>query len=91
MPDNHLALAIVSTLLCCMPLGIVSIVYASRVKAYMNGNYNEARRASKNAKIWALVSIGSVFGITVLLFLFYLLQTMLALAFFAVFESGGYG
>ena len=58
-PDSYLALAIISTIICCMPLGIVSIVYATKVNSlYADGNYDEAKRASKNAKTWGLVSIG---------------------------------
>ena len=58
-PSNYLALAIVSTILCCLPAGIVSIVYATKVNSeYADGNYEAAERASKNAKTWGLVSIG---------------------------------
>jgi len=57
-PNSHLALAIISTILCCLPLGIVSIVYATKVNSlYEDGNYSEAEKASKNAKTWGLVSI----------------------------------
>lgn len=59
-PSSYLALAIISTILCCLPTGIVSIVYATKVNsAYEDGNYDEAIRASKNAKTWGLVSIGA--------------------------------
>ena len=34
-PPNNLVWAILSTLFCCLPLGIVSIVYAAQV----NGKY----------------------------------------------------
>jgi hypothetical protein len=41
-----------------MPLGIVSIVYAAKVNSlYEDGNYDEAIRASKNAKNWGIASI----------------------------------
>lgn len=57
-PPTYLALAIVSTLLCCLPLGIVGIVYASQVSTKWNmGDYSGAMRASKNAKTWSIVSI----------------------------------
>ncbi|MDR9399858.1 MAG: CD225/dispanin family protein [Psychroflexus sp.] len=57
-PNNHLALAIVTTLLCCQPAGIVSIVYASQVNSkYIAGDYAGAERASANAKTWWIVSI----------------------------------
>ena len=58
-PSSYLALAIISTILCCLPTGIVSIIYATKVNSlYEDGNYNEAAKASKNAKTWGLVSIG---------------------------------
>ena len=59
-PNSYLALAIISTILCCMPAGIVSIVYATQVNsAYEDGNYDKARRASNNAKTWGIVSIAA--------------------------------
>jgi hypothetical protein len=61
-PDSYLALAIISTILCCLPTGIVSIIYATKVNsAYEDGNYDEAIKASKNAKTWGLISIGAAF------------------------------
>ena len=57
-PNSYLALAIISTILCCLPTGIVSIVYATKVNsAYEDGNYEAANSASKNAKTWGIVSI----------------------------------
>ena len=32
-PDNYLVVAILTTICCCMPFGIVSIVYASTFAA----------------------------------------------------------
>ncbi len=58
-PPSYLALAIISTILCCLPAGIVSIVYATQVNsAYEDGNYQKAMSASKNAKTWGIVSVG---------------------------------
>lgn len=58
-PPSYLALAIISTVLCCLPSGIVSIVYATKVNdAYMNEDYQGAINASKNAKTWGIVSVG---------------------------------
>ena len=57
-PDNYLALAIISTILCCLPAGIVSIVYSTKVNSlYDDAKYEEAERASNNAKIWGIVSV----------------------------------
>jgi len=63
-PSSYLALAIISTILCCLPTGIVSIIYATKVNsAYEDGKYNEANKASKNAKMWGFISIGiALFG-----------------------------
>lgn len=64
-PNNHLALAIITTILCCLPTGIVSIVYATQVNSKFNiGDYEGAERASKNAKTWWIVS--AITGILVL-------------------------
>jgi len=56
-PDNYLVWAILTTILCCLPFGIVSIVYSSKVdKLYFNGQYDEALAKSKSAKTWAIVA-----------------------------------
>jgi len=57
-PNNHLALAIITTLLCCQLTGIISIVYASQVNSkFLAGDHVGAERASKNAQTWWIVSI----------------------------------
>ena len=60
-PDNHLVWAILSTLFCCLPLGIISIVYASKVDSqYSAGDYAGAQDSANKAKnfaIWAAISI----------------------------------
>lgn len=68
-PSSYLALAIVSTILCCLPTGIVSIIYATKVNsAYEDGRY-DANRASKNAKTWGLISIGAAALVIILYFI----------------------
>ena len=60
-PDNYLVWAILCTVLCCFPFGIVSIVYATRVSGlWAEGRYAEAQSASDSAKKWAI--IGAVVG-----------------------------
>ena len=52
-PKTYLAEAILVTLLCCMPCGVVAIVKASGVtSAYNAGNIEGAIRASKSAGKW---------------------------------------
>jgi Interferon-induced transmembrane protein len=60
-PDNYLVWAILSTVLCCIPFGIVSIVYSTKVSSlWAQGQYNEAQEAANNAKKWAI--IGAITG-----------------------------
>lgn len=57
MPDTNLVWAILSTVMCCWPIGIYAIICASKVeKAYDNGLYDDALRYSKKAKDWSIIS-----------------------------------
>ena len=59
-PDSFLVWSILSTVLCCLPLGIVAIVYSSKVDGlWSQGLYDEAEKASKNAKLFCLIGAGS--------------------------------
>ena len=56
---NHLVWAILVTIFCCLPFGIVSIVYAAQVNGKLAaGDIDGARQASSNAKTWVWVSFG---------------------------------
>ncbi len=56
-PSNYLVWSILSTLFCCLPLGVASIVFAAQVDGkYNSGDYAGAVEASAKAKkfaIWA--------------------------------------
>ena len=57
---NRLVWAILVTIFCCIPFGIVSIVYAAKVNGMVTrGNIGDARQASKKAKTWAWVAFGT--------------------------------
>ena len=57
-PSNNLALAIVSTLLCCWPLGIVAIYHASQVdRLWFLGDHQGSMDASEKAKKWSIATI----------------------------------
>ncbi len=61
---NYLVQAILVTIFCCLPFGIVSIVYAAQVNSKLAaGDVSGAMQASKNAKTWAWVSFGVALGI----------------------------
>lgn len=65
-PDSNLVWGILATILCCLPLGIVSIVKASKVDSlWAQGNFAGAQAASEDAKKWAIYSAiaGIVFGV----------------------------
>jgi hypothetical protein len=53
---NYLVHAILVTVFCCLPFGIVSIVYAAQVNSKLaGGDYTGAVDSSGKAKTWALV------------------------------------
>ena len=57
-PNNYLALSILTTVACCMPLGVVSLIKSTKVDGlYHQGRYQEAEETSKSAKNWALAGI----------------------------------
>ena len=73
---NYLVPAILTTIFCCLPTGIVSIVYAARVNGQItNGDLEAAKRSSEQAKLWAWVS----FGMGITLFSIFVVLPVLAL------------
>jgi uncharacterized membrane protein YvbJ len=64
---NYLVWAILSTLFCCLPFGIVSIVFAAQVNDKLTaGDTLGAIESSNKAKMWAWISFGVGAGVTVL-------------------------
>lgn len=56
-PPTYLARSIVSTIIGCVPFGIVAIVKASHVEgAWKAGRYEEAKAYSRAARKWSLIS-----------------------------------
>ena len=54
-PENNLVWAILCTVLCCLPLGVVSIVKATSVNGlWAAGDYAGAQQAADDAKKWAM-------------------------------------
>jgi hypothetical protein len=62
--DNHLVLAIIVTVLCCMPVGIVGIVYSAQVNAKVQGgDIAGAEASARKARAWSLWGIGLGLGL----------------------------
>ena len=56
-PPNYLVWAILATVLFCLPLGVVSLVYSTQVNGkYYAGDYAGAQASSHKARQWALWS-----------------------------------
>lgn len=54
-PDNNLVWGILTLVLCCSPLGIVSIIYASNANDYYKaGKYELAQEHADKARKWAI-------------------------------------
>lgn len=57
MPSTYLIWAVLVTILCCFIPGIVAIIFSSQVSSrYYSGDFEGAKRASRNAEIWIIVS-----------------------------------
>ena len=72
-PPNYLTQAILATIFCFFPLGIVASVYANQVETkHYAGDAQGALDASANARTWcqasvAVAVVGIIFGIFILL------------------------
>lgn len=54
---NHLAQSILVTLCCCLPFGVVALIYSSQVNTKLAaGDVTGARIAAARAKTWILVA-----------------------------------
>ena len=74
-PDNNLVWAILCTVFCCLPLGIVSIVKSSKVgELWARGDMAGAQKAADDARKWAIW--GAVIG-PILIILFWILYAVI--------------
>lgn len=56
---SHLVMAILATFFCCLPFGVVGIIFASQVSSKLAaGDYAGAQKASKSAAMWSWIAIG---------------------------------
>lgn len=65
-PKNYLVESILVTLFCCLPLGIVGIINATKVEGlFAAGDYESAQRAADDAKKWC--KLGAIIGAVVII------------------------
>jgi ABC-type enterobactin transport system permease subunit len=58
--NNYLIPAVLTAFCCCMPIGVVGIIYAAQVNSkLMAGDITGAQAAAKNAKMWSWIAFGA--------------------------------
>jgi hypothetical protein len=71
--DNHLVLAIVVSVLCCLPFGIAGVFHAAQVNPKAQfGDIDGAEESARKARNWSLWGLGVglvMYGLYALLFL----------------------
>jgi hypothetical protein len=87
-PKTWMVESILVLLFCCLPFGIVGVVYASKVSGlYAGGRYLEAEQASRDAGKWT--KIGFFCGLTIIL-LYVLLVFVFGVAIFNEAKRSGF-
>ena len=71
---TYLTEAILATIFCCVPFGIVAIIYAAQAKSALStGNMASAIENSKTAKTWCWIAFGIGLGVAFIYILFLLI------------------
>jgi succinate dehydrogenase/fumarate reductase cytochrome b subunit len=70
-PDNNMLMAILTTICCCVPFGIVAIIKASQVNnLFAMKQYEAAQASADEAKKWSYIGIGVGLLIGIVYFIF---------------------
>lgn len=79
-PDNHLVWGVLTTLFCCLPLGIISIIKANQVNTlWAQGLHAQAQAASSEARKWAVWSAVAAGGLWLVTIAFYVILVVVAI------------
>ena len=71
--ENWLVESILVTILCCLPFGVVGIIYAAQVNTKLAAGDNDgAEKARKEAAKWTKIGFWVGLGVIVLYLLFWL-------------------
>ncbi len=77
---TYLPEAIITTFCCCLPFGIVAIVYAAKCSTLLqNGDMVEAHVTSEKAKMWVVLSFISGIAISII---YALLELLLGISYY---------
>jgi hypothetical protein len=78
--DSYMLQAVLSTIFCCAPFGIVAMVYAAKVNTLKEEDDIEgALRASQKARKWCKVSLITQLSIVAVYLLFALVVSLFAI------------
>ena len=75
-PDNYLAWSILTTVLCCLPLGIIAIIKSSKVDTlWAEGLHDKAIQTAQEAKKWCIFGVAgcAIFYVLYILVIFALI------------------
>lgn len=76
-PDNYMVWAILSTICCCFPTGIVAIIKSNKVESlWRAGDYTGAQQAASDAKTWCFISLAGGLLASFLAFVFGFLSAL---------------
>ncbi len=82
-PKTYLLESILTTIFCCWPLGIPSIIYASRVeKKFYAGDHRGAEEDSANARKWMIINLVACVALWIIYLAFF------GIAFLGAFTNG---
>lgn len=74
---SGLVQAILVTLLCCLPFGIVAIVYAAKVSRLVaEGDIAGAQEAAKKSSMWSWISFGVGLVVQIIAFIINLIPLL---------------
>lgn len=73
-PKTWLLESILATIFCCLPLGVVGIIYASKIEsAWYAGNRELALSSARSAKSWTIAAFWVGLGSCLLYIIFYVI------------------
>ena len=71
-PENNLVWAILCTVMCCMPLGVVAIIKSTKVKElWLQGDHAGAQKAADDAKKYSIWG-AAIAGIFIVLYIIFM-------------------